>query len=180
MSFSNLIKHFNTITEHKLLVMKYCFKVGLYKQGLLHDLSKYSPSEFIPGVKYYQGTCSPNVGERNDLGYSKAWMHHKGRNKHHFEYWNDHVLGTPRGTYSPLEMPKKYVAEMFCDRLAATRIYNKGHYNSRMPLEYYEGAEETIEMHPNTKKILRFLLEMNYKKGEEYTLKYIKKIYLKK
>ena len=46
--------HFKTITEHKLLVMKYCFKVGLYKQGLLHDLSKYSPEEFWTGVYYYQ------------------------------------------------------------------------------------------------------------------------------
>ena len=41
----NIWGHFRTITQHKLLVMKACFYVGLYKQGLLHDV-KYSPSEF--------------------------------------------------------------------------------------------------------------------------------------
>lgn len=46
--------HFKTITRHKLLVMQYCFRIGLYKQGLLHDLSKYSPAEFLVGCKYYQ------------------------------------------------------------------------------------------------------------------------------
>ena len=47
--------HFCTITHHKILVMKHCFRVGLYKQGILHDLSKYMPSEFLIGCKYYQG-----------------------------------------------------------------------------------------------------------------------------
>ena len=81
--------HFKTITTHKLLVMRYCFKVGLYKQGILHDLSKYSPTEFSVGVKYYLGDESPNNAERMDRGYSSAWLHHKGRNKHHYEYWID-------------------------------------------------------------------------------------------
>ena len=56
------LKHLQTINHHKLLVMKHCFKVGLYKQGLLHDLSKYSPTEFLVGCRYYQGTRSPNSG----------------------------------------------------------------------------------------------------------------------
>ena len=47
----NAWHHFLTITHHKLLVMRYCFRVGLYKQGLLHDLSKYSPTEFITGIR---------------------------------------------------------------------------------------------------------------------------------
>ena len=70
--------------------MKHCFRVGLYKQGLLHDLSKYSPTEFLVGCKYYQGTRSPNNAERENIGYSGAWLHHKGRNKHHYEYWLDY------------------------------------------------------------------------------------------
>lgn len=83
-------KHFCTINHHKHLVMKGCFAVGLYKQGLLHDLSKYTPTEFLVGCKYYQGTMSPNNAERKDKGYSSAWLHHKGRNKHHMEYWIDY------------------------------------------------------------------------------------------
>ena len=78
-------KHFCTINHHKMLVMKGCFKVGLYRQGLLHDLSKYSPTEFLVGCKYFQGNMSPNNAEREDKGYSAAWLHHKGRNKHHME-----------------------------------------------------------------------------------------------
>ena len=85
----NFFGHLSTINEHRFLVMKHCFRVGLYKQGLTHDLSKYSPTEFIPGVKYFQGDRSPNNAQREHEGYSSAWLHHKGRNKHHFEYWTD-------------------------------------------------------------------------------------------
>ena len=76
----NAWKHFCTITHHKNLVLVGCFKIGLYRQGLLHDLSKYSPTEFLVGCKYYQGTMSPNNAERKEKGYSLAWLHHKGRN----------------------------------------------------------------------------------------------------
>ena len=86
------ISHFITITHHKILVMQGCFKVGLYWQGLMHDLSKYEPSEFWVGAKYYQGTRSPNNAEREEKGYSGAWLHHKGRNKHHYEYWIDYSM----------------------------------------------------------------------------------------
>ena len=87
----NTAGHFKTITEHKIRVMRHCFDIGLYGQGLLHDLSKYAPVEFLNGCKYYQhGKRSPNNAEREDKGYSMAWMHHKGRNRHHYEYWTDY------------------------------------------------------------------------------------------
>ena len=105
------IKHFNTITKHRHKVIAHCFKAGIGFQGLFHDLSKYSFAEFIPGAKYYQGNRSPNEKERELFGYSAAWMHHKGRNKHHFEYWNDLNVATMR--YEPVPMPTKYIKEMF-------------------------------------------------------------------
>ena len=107
-------KHFCTINHHKHLVMKGCFAVGLYKQGLLHDLSKYTPTEFLVGCKYYQGTMSPNNAERKDKGYSSAWLHHKGRNKHHMEYWIDYGVpdeGGDKGLCG-MKMPLRYVVEM--------------------------------------------------------------------
>ena len=61
-------QHFKTITHHKWLVLQGCFRVGLYWQGLTHDLSKYSPTEFLVGAKYYQGTRSPNAAEREIKG----------------------------------------------------------------------------------------------------------------
>ena len=73
------IKHYKTIRHHKMLVMKNCFRCGLYWQGLTHDLSKLAPVEFWAGAKYWQGTCSPNNAQRQAEGYSAAWLHHKGR-----------------------------------------------------------------------------------------------------
>ena len=105
----NLWKHFKTITKHKILVMDGCFRVGLYWQGLTHDLSKYSPVEFFNGARYFQGTRSPISAEREDKGYSEAWMHHKGRNRHHYEYWMDMNLETRQ--YEPRPMPRKYLVD---------------------------------------------------------------------
>lgn len=166
--------HLKTINHHKWLVMKHCFRCGLYKQGLLHDLSKYSWTEFSRGVKYYQGYRSPNVYEREVTGVSMAWLHHKGKNKHHIEYWID---------YSPIhgvgivgmEMPLNYVAEMFCDRVAASKNYNKEKYTDKDALNYYLKEREHYIIHPNTDALILKLLTMLANEGEEVTFSYIKK-----
>ena len=130
------IRHFRTITHHRHLVRKYCFRVGLYWRGLTHDLSKYSPTEFWRGAKYYQGTFSPTQQERRENGYSLAWMHHKGRNRHHFEYWTD--VSPVTHQYEPLEMPTEFFVEMCMDRIAASRTYLGDQYHDGAPLEYLE------------------------------------------
>ena len=168
------IQHLKTINHHKWLVMKECFQVGLYKQGLLHDLSKYSPSEFLVGCRYYQGNRSPNNAEREATGYSKAWLHHKGRNKHHYEYWIDTNHSAPNGFYC-VEMPVRYVAEMFCDRVAACKIYQKDAYTDGSALAYFQSNKELLLMHPNTKKLLEFLLTMLKDRGESATFAYIRR-----
>ena len=104
----HIIKHFRTITKHRHAVIRHCFRAGIPLQGLLHDLSKYSPTEFIPGARFWQGTRSPNEAEREKYGYSAAWLHHKGRNRHHFEYWSDYNPVERR--VMPVKMPRKYVA----------------------------------------------------------------------
>ena len=174
----NLVKHFVTITRHLHLVVKYCFKCGLYKQGLLHDLSKYSFVEFFNGVKYFAGNHSPITNERKDKGYSDAWMHHKGRNKHHSEYWID--LNKATNQYEPIEMPERYIGEMFCDRLAASKNYNRKNYNPNMPLEYLYRTKDSTPMHPNTFLKLESLIKMYIEVGEKETFKYIKKNMRKK
>ena len=166
--------HFKTITSHKFLVMKYCFKVGLYKQGFLHDLSKYSPTEFMVGAKYYQGTRSPNNAEREATGVSTSWLHHKGRNKHHFEYWTDYNPKTRR--MEAVEMPLKYVKEMFCDRVAAGKIYLDDKYTNDNPIEYFLKGNAKTSMHPNTAKLLEGWLMMLQQEGEEKTFTYIKNL----
>ena len=116
--------HLKTITLHKLRVTRLCFKMGLIKQGLLHDLSKYSPVEFWAGVRYFQGYRSPIDAEKEAKGYSEGWLHHKGHNKHHWEYWIDRNKQC-QGLFC-VEMPKRYVAEMVCDRIAACQTYGAG------------------------------------------------------
>ena len=172
--------HFKTITYHKYLVMKGCFKVGLYRQGLTHDLSKYMPSEFLVGVKYYQGNRSPNNAEREAIGYSSAWLHHKGRNRHHYEYWIDYSTKDIKGGMCPAPMPVRYIVEMLMDRIAACKVYNGLKYTPSSPWEYYSLGREKAPIHPETKEILEKLLLMLAEKGEDETFAYIRKELLPK
>ena len=172
-----LWKHFITITKHRWLVMLGCFRIGLYWQGLAHDLSKYSPVEFFNGAKYYQGNRSPNAREREDKGYSEAWIHHKGRNPHHYEYWTDLNRQTRR--YEPIPVPRKYLAEMIMDRRAACMTYEGKAYTSASPLAYHERSLERTLMHPETRRQLEFLLAMLRDKGEKEAFRYIRKDLLK-
>lgn len=171
--------HFRTITRHKILVMKSCFQVGLYKQGLLHDLTKYTWTEFRVGCRYYQGDRSPNNAEREILGLSTAWLHHKGRNRHHYEYWIDYGTdGTKRMT--GMKMPVKYVVEMFLDRIAASKVYRGTAYTDSDPLNYFrKGGTEDYLMHRETKRLLEGLLLMLAEQGEERTFRYIRNRILK-
>lgn len=171
-------KHFKTITYHKFLVAKGCFRVGLYRQGLLHDLTKYSPTEFLVGMKYYQGTRSPNNAEREEKGYSGAWLHHKGRNKHHYEYWQDYSLDS-QGALVPVPMPDRYFAEMIMDRIAASKVYQGSAYTDASPLAYLHKGVKHPAIHPETEAKLEFILEMLAQRGEEETFRYIKTVYVK-
>lgn len=173
MKIKNMIGHFKTINNHKMLVMKTCFKVGLYKQGLLHDLSKYAPVEFMVGVKYYQGTRSPNGAQKLAEGVSEAWLHHKGRNKHHFEYWIDYGTDPKLGLLG-MKMPENYVIEMFIDRMSACKNYQKDKYTDNSAWEYYDERKQYYVMHPETRELLEFLLKKLAREGEEATLNYIK------
>ena len=166
--------HLSTITKHRHCVIKHCFKAGIFFQGLGHDLSKYSPSEFLRGVKNYQGTRSPNDRERELYGYSVAWLHHKGRNKHHFEYWTDYNPVTK--IVQPVKRPLKYVIEMFCDRVAASKIYQGDKYTNEHPIYYFMRGKDKRVVHPETSDQLEKLLQMLADEGEEKTFRYIKKL----
>lgn len=170
--------HFSTITKHRNMVMRLCFKIGLYRQGLLHDLSKYSFTEFWRGCRYFQGNRSPNNYEREVTGVSLSWLHHKGRNRHHFEYWLDYDKNNPGGVVGMI-MPRRYISEMFCDRVAACRVYEKGDYSDSSAAEFYYKGLGRYLMNQKTRNELSFLLEMLSVKGEGETLAYIKNEYLK-
>lgn len=165
-------QHFKTITRHRLLVLEGCFRIGLYWQGLTHDLSKYTPTEFWIGARYFQGDRSPNGAERADKGFSEAWMHHKGRNRHHYEYWTD--MNPQTRTYEPVRMPRKYLAEQIMDRRAACKVYQGNAYTDSSAHEYFMASRERQLMHPENRQELEFLLSMLAQKGERRTFSYIK------
>lgn len=177
MSLAKGWKHFVTITHHRWLVRQGCFRVGLYWQGLTHDLSKYSITEFSSGMRYFQGTRSPNTAEREDKGYSESWMHHKGRNRHHYEYWSD--LSTQTRNYEYIPMPRKYLVEMVMDRRAACMVYQGENYNPGSALDYLENSREKNFMNPITVRQLRYILTMLRDEGEEKTFRYLRKHVLK-
>lgn len=167
------IRHFITITKHRHKVLKYCFLSGLYWQGLVHDLSKYGAIEFWNGAKYFVGTKSPISLERSQKGYSAAWLHHKGRNKHHPEYWID--LNKTTNQYEPIPMPNCYIGESFCDHLAASKTYNRKKFSPIMVKEYFEKEINFVPMHPKTREKLAYLIDLYLEKGEKETFHYIKK-----
>ncbi len=168
------VKHFVTITHHRHKVIAHCKRAGILWQGLCHDLSKYSPTEFFKGARFYAGDHSPNVEERKAKGYSEAWLHHKGRNRHHFEYWTDY--SAEKRKVVPIKMPLRYVAEMFCDRVAASKIYKGKAYKDSDPIEYFEGGRENRFIDPETSDMLEKLLRMLAEEGEEKTFAYLKKM----
>ena len=171
-------KHFKTITRHRLIVMAGCFRVGLYWQGLTHDLSKYSPTEFLQGARYFQGVRSPNAAEREVKGYSEAWMHHKGRNRHHYEYWTD--MNMERRVYESVPMPRKYLVEQIMDRRAACIVYQGKDYTPASPLNYFLKSRERSLMHPQNQQELEYILTMLRDQGEKETFRYLKHHVLKK
>ena len=143
------IKHINLVMHHKWLVFKLCCKVGLPWRGFMHDWSKFSPTEFWESVKYFDGHKSPITVCKKDKGYSEAWLHHKGRNKHHYQYWTD--LSLPEKT---VIMPYRYAVEMVCDELAAGITYNGKNWTKDTQLEYYINKERKNLINPHIDNFL--------------------------
>ena len=173
MYVKNFFSHLFLVIRHKNRVLINCARCGILWRGLVHDLSKFSPEEFFESVKYFQGNRSPIGACRRATGQSRAWLHHKGRNKHHIEYWIDEEC-----TVQPL-MPYEYAVECVCDKLAATRIYLGKNYTSDMPLWHWEKYGKNIAANPST---MKFVTEVFYDVrdyGEGYVLnkKYMKAKY---
>ena len=150
-------KHFQTVRKHRKVVRQECRACGIWWQGIVHDLSKYSPIEFSPSAKYFQGNRSPIEAEKEDCGYSFAWLHHKGCNPHHWEYWID--FGS-KGEIIADRIPKKYVVEMLCDWIGAGKVYAKGKWSQNDPLDYYNKVRAGRYFHPETEQVIVRFLEL--------------------
>ena len=155
--------------------MKMCFSCGMYKQGLLHDLSKYSPTEFIPSVRYYQGNRSPISKEKEINGYSQCWLHHKGRNRHHWEYWVDRENG--KANLICLPMPFDCLLESVLDRISASKTYNGKKYTDSEPYNFFLRSKEYHTMNEKTASEIAQLLMYLKENGEKKALLYYRDLY---
>ncbi len=144
-------KHFKTITKHRWIVRHECFACGLIWNGLVHDVSKYFPSEFGPSAFHFQGNRSPIEAEKEQCGYSLAWLHHKGCNRHHWEYWTD--FGE-NGDIVSYKIPYKYVVEMVSDWIGAGKVYSKDRWNQHEPLNYFYKVRAGRHFHHDTEQLI--------------------------
>ena len=151
MNINPYIKHFKTICKHRYIVFQECRKCGLFWRGLVHDLSKFSPTEFISSAKHFQGNRSPIDAEKEELGYSLAWNHHKGHNPHHWEYWIDF---DNKGNVVPQKIPYKYVVEMVCDWIAAGKVYSNNQWTQSSPFDYYFKVKNMRHFHQDTEYLI--------------------------
>ena len=172
----HMIKHFKLVMHHKWLVLKLCLKVGEPWRGFMHDMSKFSPTEFFESAKYYVGTHSPITEAKKVQGYSNAWLHHKGRNKHHAEYWVDEAA--PEKT--PV-IPYPYAVEMICDKIAAGMTYLGDKFTKEYELEYWNKERAKIKINEKTAQFITEVLTRVAKDGIDKTLtkKNMKEIYKK-
>lgn len=173
----NLAKHFILVTKHKWKVFILCCKIGMPWRGFMHDMSKFTPTEFLESAKYYNGKRSPILVSKEINGYSKAWLHHKGRNKHHSDYWVDLSC---KDCPAPI-IPYKYAAEMICDRLSASLTYNGKNWKPNLPLDYWINEKEKLVMHPYMQNFLTevFTQVKDYGINKTLNKKNIKSIYNK-
>jgi len=123
-------KYLKYVLRHKWFVLIECSKRGYFWRGLIHDLSKFRPSEFIPYARYFYGnwpkrrTVSPgekyfyHVLCKEDVNqqFDKAWLLHIHRNPHHWQFW---LLQEDSGSVKLLPVPRKYLIEMGCDWIGA-------------------------------------------------------------
>ena len=175
MYIKNFFKHLSLVLRHKNRVFINCAKCGIFWRGIAHDMSKFSPVEFFESVKYYQGNRSPIGACRRATGMSNAWLHHKGRNKHHIEYWLDSEC-----EIAPM-MPYKYAVECVCDKLAATRVYAGKNYNTDLPLVHWEKYGNKVQGNPRTMQFIEEVFIDVKLYGEKHVLnsKYMKNKYRK-
>lgn len=173
MKITNLFKHIGLVIRHKHKVFINCAKCGLFFRGLVHDMSKFSPTELFESARYYQGNRSPIGVCRRENGVSLAWLHHKGRNKHHIEYWLD-----PDCTVTPI-MPYKYAVECICDKLAATKTYKGKDYSPEKLIEHWEKYGSKVNGNPKTMAFIERVFHDISEHGEKFVLnkKYMKKTY---
>ena len=173
----NYLRHFWLVCRHRWYVFKLSIKAGIPFRGFVHDLSKFSFTEFFPSGKYYVGNKSPIKVMRDEFGYSKVWLHHKALNKHHFEYWEDITNNKRIGVF----VPYKYIVESICDKIAAGMVYKGREWNQNEPYEYWNNVlrDNIVVKHPGSVEFVDIVFKKISDDGVNEGLKpkYLKRVY---
>ena len=175
-TLGKFLGHLHNVNMHRFKVFCLCCRAGIPFRGMVHDLSKYSFVEFFESAKYYKKGYSPIVNSKKDKGYSEAWLHHKGKNKHHYQYWYDYEA--PNQT--PI-IPYKYLVEMVCDTLAAGKTYLGKNWKNSSQLEYWNRTKNLTYINIKTANFLEAVYKEVSEKGIEKTInkKNLKRLYEK-
>lgn len=165
------LKYLSYVLRHKWFVTIECFKIGLYWRGLIHDMSKFLPSEWNPYVEHFYGTGRKGIkGERDKTGYYSAgdtgeyefdfaWLLHQKRNKHHWQWW---VLPKDDGSVKIFPMPYVYLMEMLCDWVGAGRAQGRKSPVSDPYAEtrkWYTSNRKKIKVHDETRARIEQIIE---------------------
>lgn len=152
------------VIRHKWFVLVECFKFGIYWQGLIHDISKFLPSEFLPYMEHFFGSKIGISRGRDETGYYKptdtgdaafdfAWLLHQKRNKHHWQWW---CLPEDEGGIKVLEMPLKYRKEMLSDWRGAGRAQGTPSVN-----KWYEKNKSRMSLGSDTREWIEEQININ-------------------
>ncbi|MFW6172590.1 MAG: DUF5662 family protein [Elusimicrobiota bacterium] len=140
------------VVIHKVYVFIECCKLGILLRGILHDFSKFYPSEMIPNVKFHYGPDKKVI--RNKSGYYRkfecgdeifesSYLLHVRRNDHHWHYWS---VTKDDGTTKEFPMSNGARKEMLADWIGAAKAQRRCHKT------WYWNNKEKIIIHPETRK----------------------------
>ena len=168
----NFFKHLKVVLKHKHNVLRYASKLGIFWTGLVHDLTKFSPTEFNRSVKYFDGRRSPTIIERKSHdNFSYICVAHTGRNKHHWQYWVDYT----RDDIVVNVIPYKHALEYVADVLSASKVYNPKDFTLMVAHDYFKEHSKTYLMHPATKEFILWTIKEAYDNGFKAVKKSITK-----
>lgn len=138
------VKYARYVALHKYYVARECFKRGLYWRGVVHDLTKLRPDEWLPYANFFYS--DEQTKEVKDAFFI-AWLKHLNRNSHHWNHW---VVQSDGGVTKVFEMPEKDRIEMLCDWLGVQAALGK----NDLP-RWYAERESTMLLGPKTKSWLK-------------------------
>jgi len=145
------LRYLRYLIRHKWFVFLECVRVGLWWRGLIHDWSKFLPSEFLPYANHFGNGIQAG---RDKTGYYKptdtgdpafdfAWFLHQKRNCHHWQWW---VFPEDESGVKVLPMSEKSRLEMLCDWRGAGRA--QGTPNVR---KWYAANGYKLQLHAETR-----------------------------